>query len=146
MLFVSNYILNYASEAESIAIHPYVEQPSNVVRPSDLTRAVRIPDVCPAKVLGGDTGLDFSMCAGEFMEVYRDTHSSCVCKRGNATAPWSCVGPISRVFAPASGWDCVITCFFLDTAPVVLDYITTIFNILSTSRFRSLDIAANFPA
>ncbi|KAK7172980.1 hypothetical protein R3I93_002948 [Phoxinus phoxinus] len=45
---------------------------------------------------------DFSMVAGDFQEVYSDPEM----------------------------WDCVATCFFIDTAHNVLDYIETIWNIL----------------
>ncbi|XP_061117302.1 carnosine N-methyltransferase isoform X2 [Conger conger] len=45
---------------------------------------------------------DFSMVAGDFQEVYTEPNS----------------------------WDCVTTCFFIDTAHNVIDYIETIWNIL----------------
>ncbi|XP_066510369.1 carnosine N-methyltransferase-like isoform X2 [Hoplias malabaricus] len=45
---------------------------------------------------------NFSMTAGDFLEVYTDSDT----------------------------WDCVATCFFIDTAHNVLDYIETIWNIL----------------
>ncbi|XP_018615531.1 carnosine N-methyltransferase isoform X1 [Scleropages formosus] len=45
---------------------------------------------------------DFSMVAGDFLEVYTEPNT----------------------------WDCVTTCFFIDTAHNVIDYIETIWNIL----------------
>lgn len=39
-------------------------------------------------------GSDFSMCAGEFLESYEDQEDE---------------------------WDCVLTCFFIDTAPVIYE-------------------------
>ncbi|XP_053466485.1 carnosine N-methyltransferase isoform X1 [Ictalurus furcatus] len=45
---------------------------------------------------------DFSMTAGDFLEVYTESNT----------------------------WDCVATCFFIDTAHNVLEYIETIWNIL----------------
>ncbi|XP_046871747.1 carnosine N-methyltransferase [Hypomesus transpacificus] len=45
---------------------------------------------------------DFSMVAGDFQEVYTEPES----------------------------WDCVATCFFIDTAHNIVDYIETIWNIL----------------
>ncbi|KAI4877090.1 hypothetical protein NFI96_031417 [Prochilodus magdalenae] len=45
---------------------------------------------------------NFSMTAGDFLEVYTDPDT----------------------------WDCIATCFFIDTAHNVLDYIETIWNIL----------------
>ena len=43
------------------------------------------------------------MCAGEFIESYEDQEAE---------------------------WDCVLTCFFVDTAPVVMDYIEVIYKLL----------------
>ncbi|CAB1321632.1 unnamed protein product [Coregonus sp. 'balchen'] len=45
---------------------------------------------------------DFSMVAGDFQEVYTEPNT----------------------------WDCVATCFFIDTAHNVIDYVETIWNIL----------------
>ncbi|KAL0979669.1 hypothetical protein UPYG_G00188040 [Umbra pygmaea] len=45
---------------------------------------------------------DFSMVAGDFQEVYTEPDT----------------------------WDCVVTCFFIDTAHNVIDYVETIWNIL----------------
>ena len=43
------------------------------------------------------------MCAGEFLESYSDQENE---------------------------WDCVLTCFFIDTAPVIIEYIDVIYKIL----------------
>ena len=48
------------------------------------------------------------MSAGDFVEVYGSTPNS---------------------------WDCVITCFFIDTAPVVLTYVDVIHRILKPGGF-----------
>ncbi len=56
----------------------------------------------------GRPDLDFSMTAGDFVEVYGSIPNS---------------------------WDCVITCFFIDTAPVVLTYIDVIHRILKPGGF-----------
>ena len=42
-----------------------------------------------------DEKFDFSMAQGEFMDVFGDDHKK---------------------------WDCIVTCFFIDTAHNVLDY------------------------
>ena len=64
---------------------------------------VKIPDVCPNEVMRGDKQYDFSMVAGEFVEVYSKQ-----------------VGT----------WDCIVTCFFLDTAHNILEYIECIAQLL----------------
>ena len=35
----------------------------------------------------------------------------------------------------ANQWDCIVTCFFIDTAPVVVDYIDVIFSALRPGLF-----------
>lgn len=72
MLFASNFILNWASQAGEFEIHPWIHNPSNALSITDLLRPVVIPDVSPAQLLGLDKGNqpDFSMCAGEFLEAY----------------------------------------------------------------------------
>ena len=52
----------------------------------------------------------FSMAAGDFVEVY-----------GAADA--------------GSSWDAVVTCFFIDTAPVVMEYIEAIFKMLKPGAY-----------
>lgn len=66
---------------------------------------MKIPDVCPNEAMKGDTTYDFSMVAGEFVEVYGKQEQE-------------------------GTWDCVVTCFFLDTAHNVLEYIECISRLL----------------
>ena len=128
MLLVSNFILNAVRAPRDLLVFPWLDQPSNCVAAADRWRAVRVPDVLPAALLGdddddgggggggddgardGDGGGDgaprpragrFSMCAGEFLHLYQ--------------AP-----------EHAGAWDGVVTCFFIDTAPVVFEYVATI--------------------
>ncbi|KAB5551603.1 hypothetical protein DKX38_008914 [Salix brachista] len=69
---------------------------------SDQLRPVSIPDIHPASA-GITEG--FSMCGGDFVEVYSDP---------------SHVGV----------WDAVVTCFFIDTAHNIIEYIEIISRIL----------------
>lgn len=103
MLLTGSYILNRTSSAGCVSIHPWVDNPSNVRRASHATRPVRIPDVCPSDAVESNPGCSMSMVAGEFVEVYGCTPNA---------------------------WDAVVTCFFLDTAPVVLEYIEVLYRIL----------------
>lgn len=60
--------------------------------------------MCPNEVMTTDTGAyDFSMVAGEFIDVYNKQ---------------------------VSQWDSIVTCFFIDTAHNVIDYIECIHKIL----------------
>lgn len=69
---------------------------------------VRVPDIHPGQRVGG-AGL-MSMCAGEFTEVYSQPQH-------------------------AGTFDCVVTCFFIDTAHNVLDYMEVIHDVLKVSGF-----------
>ena len=125
MLLVSNFILNAVNSAGQCTIFPFLDQPSNCVGASDRARAVQVPDVLPDEIIrnaeerravaaanaGGAEEEEeggpppFSMAAGEFLVVYG--------------------GPEHE-----GAWDAVVTCFFIDTAPVVFDYIDAIKRLL----------------
>ncbi|KAH8052911.1 carnosine N-methyltransferase [Aureococcus anophagefferens] len=112
MLLVSNFILNSHLDPRSVALYPYVDQPSNVKQSGDRLRAVRIPDVSPDALLHGappcDAPVDFSMAAGEFLEVYRGQDGE---------------------------WAGVLSCFFVDTAPVAPEYVDAIFDLLEPGGY-----------
>ena len=50
-------------------IYPYVHQTCNIKSTADQVRPVSIPDVDPTDV---PSGLNFSMAAGDFLEVYTE--------------------------------------------------------------------------
>nr|XP_015827710.2 carnosine N-methyltransferase isoform X1 [Nothobranchius furzeri] len=99
MLFSSNFVLNRCEEVNSLTLYPWIHQFSNNKRSSDQTRPVRFPDVNPQDL---PLSSDFSMVAGDFVEVYTDSEV----------------------------WDCVATCFFIDTAHNIMEYVDTIWKIL----------------
>lgn len=114
MLLTSNFLLNAAGAADAIPVFPFLDQACNLWARAGNSTEVLIPDVCPAELLGlgddGDDGSaapapDFSMTAGDFQEVYGTP-------------------------AQAGAWDAVVTCFFLDTAPVVIEYVALIHRLL----------------
>ncbi|KAE8876657.1 hypothetical protein PF005_g25660 [Phytophthora fragariae] len=113
MLFASNFILNWATQPLEIEIHPWIHNPSNALTITDLLRPVAIPDVAPAELLGLNNGTtvippDFSMCAGEFLEAYANDKEC---------------------------WDCVVTCFFIDAAPNVIEYIAAFERLLKPGGY-----------
>uniref|UniRef100_A0AAV2MTK3 Carnosine N-methyltransferase n=1 Tax=Knipowitschia caucasica TaxID=637954 RepID=A0AAV2MTK3_KNICA len=99
MLFSSNFVLNRCEKVNSLTLYPWIHQFSNHKKSSDQTRAIQFPDVNPQSL---PPTSDFSMVAGDFVEVYTEQDS----------------------------WDCVATCFFIDTAHNVIEYIETIWKIL----------------
>lgn len=70
---------------------------------------MRFPDICLADEL--DQRADFSMVAGEFMEVYSKQSGKSL-----SDCP--------------DRWDAVVTCFFIDTAHNIVEYLQTIYAIL----------------
>eukprot|EP00124_Ichthyophonus_hoferi_P001112 Ihof_evm13s51 gene=Ihof_evmTU13s51 len=86
---------------QQMAIHPWVHQFSNHMTKDDQRRAILVPDINPANTL--PKGSDFSMTAGDFIDCYKTAES----------------------------WDAVCTCFFLDTARNIIEYIETLYHILT---------------
>lgn len=99
MLFTSNFVLNKCKREYAHTFYPWAHHFTNNVRSTDQLTAVRFPDINPGD-LPPDS--DFSMAAGNFIEIYREPES----------------------------WHCVATSYFIDTANNVLDYIDTIWTIL----------------
>lgn len=99
MLFSSNFVLNRCEKVNCLTLYPWIHQFSNNKKKSDQTRAIHFPDVNPQSL---PPSSDFSMVAGDFVEVYTE----------------------------ADSWDCVATCFFIDTAHNIIEYIETIWKIL----------------
>lgn len=104
MLLASNLLLNQTKEINQFTIYPYIDAVANVWRFRDQCRKITIPDVYPRSL---PSNSNFSMTAGDFLEVY--------------TTPDS--------------WDVVVTCFFIDTAKNVFDYLTTLSTIVPTGGY-----------
>ncbi|KAD7117496.1 hypothetical protein E3N88_04764 [Mikania micrantha] len=102
MMICSSFILNQTQDVGEWTIHPWIHSNCNSLSDTDQLRAVSIPDIHPA---GAGITNGFSMCGGDFVEVYNDP---------------------SQVGA----WDAVVTCFFLDTAHNIVEYIEIISKIL----------------
>ncbi|XP_062107047.1 uncharacterized protein LOC133818284 isoform X2 [Humulus lupulus] len=102
MMICSSFILNNTENAGEWKIYPWIHSNCNSLLDSDQLRPVSIPDIHPASA-GITEG--FSMCGGDFVEVYNDP---------------SQVGI----------WDAVVTCFFIDTAHNIVEYIEIISKIL----------------
>jgi carnosine N-methyltransferase len=101
MLLGSDFILNQVSEKKSIEIAPFVHCTNNNLNDKMRLKTVMIPDSLACEEISPDS--DFSMTSGDFLEVY-----------GNQNAVW----------------DSVVTCFFIDTANNVLNYIDLIHKLL----------------
>ncbi|CAM0954653.1 unnamed protein product [Alopecurus aequalis] len=102
MMICSNFILNHTQEANECTIYPWIHSNCNSLSDNDQLRPVSFPDIHPSSA-GITEG--FSMCAGDFVEVYSEESQE-------------------------SAWDAVVTCFFLDTAHNIVEYIEIISKVL----------------
>eukprot|EP00588_Corethron_pennatum_P027185 CAMPEP_0194334522 /NCGR_PEP_ID=MMETSP0171-20130528/66370_1 /TAXON_ID=218684 /ORGANISM="Corethron pennatum, Strain L29A3" /LENGTH=393 /DNA_ID=CAMNT_0039097205 /DNA_START=65 /DNA_END=1243 /DNA_ORIENTATION=+ len=114
MLFISDFILNRCGIAadHSFRISPFLGATCNVLKVEDMTRTAIVPDIDPQAALQKQPeevralNLEFSMSAGEFCAVYGKQEE-------------------------AGAWDAVASCFFLDTAPNLVEYFRVIHRCLS---------------
>jgi len=102
MLFASNFILNNCQTVDCFKIQPYIHQFCNNLSSKDQLREIHFPDIDP-NMLPEDA--KFSMAAGDFLEVY-------------STPEY------------VSSMDCVVTCFFMDCAKNILQFVQTIHKVL----------------
>jgi len=111
MLLSSYFILNRTDEIRKHTIYPYIHSFSNVTSRDAMLRSVLIPDVLPSAL---SSGSDFSLVAGDFEEIYG-------AEQGDGSGQ-----------EPQSGqWDAVLTCFFIDTAKNIVNYLRIIHRILA---------------
>ena len=90
-----------------------------------MLRPVAIPDKNPAEEISSVQGSpEFSMVAGEFLRAYSEQEG----KRPCLTCPQ--IEFQLMFFLSSACWDGIITCFFLDTAPNVIEYIQSIRRLL----------------
>ena len=101
MLVASNFILNTLQKHGSVTVRPWVLQTCNTRSRADMIRACDVPDVRPWSL---PHAANLSMCAGDFLDVYRD-QSSC--------------------------WEAVLSLFFIDTAHNIQQYISLISQLLT---------------
>ncbi|KAF7490878.1 Carnosine N-methyltransferase [Sarcoptes scabiei] len=102
MLLVANFILNKIKDIDLYRIYPWVTQFSHNFRTDHQTNPILFPDNNPSNL---PKNVDFSMLAGSFVDVYNNSKNR-------------------------ETFDCVTTCFFLDTASNIIEYIETIHLIL----------------
>ena len=71
MLLASNFILNSSQRSDQFQLFPFIHNWSNLKRSEQAFQPISVPDVCPNEHLSA-TESDFSMVAGEFIEVYQN--------------------------------------------------------------------------
>lgn len=111
MLLTSFFILNRTQQVHQHTIYPYVHTLSNAPDRAAVLKRVQIPDALPSDL---PPGSNFSLVAGDFEGVYGQQDA-------NADPD-----------EPSAGlWDAVLTCFFIDTAKNIVNYLRIIHRILA---------------
>jgi len=101
MLLTSQLILNGCRQVAQFSIQPFAFPLSNHLSINNSLRTVQLPDILPDL----PENVDFSMTAGDFLDIYSASEH-------------------------INTWDSVVTCFFLDTAQNVLQYLALIWKVL----------------
>lgn len=104
MLIASHFILNKCQSVNSHTVYPYIHNYCNNVKAKDQLASVTFPDIDPNEL---QEEASFSMAGGDFMEVYNAVEY-------------------------ISSQDCVVTCFFMDCAHNILEFIEVIHRVLKT--------------
>ena len=103
MLLCSNFIFNNTTKKDEFILQPFIHSFSNIFNEETPFKKILIPDENLAEELSKtDTG-EMSMVAGEFCHVYKDK---------------------------INFFDGIVTCYFIDTANNIIEYIETIHNIV----------------
>ncbi|KAL6771218.1 hypothetical protein ACKKBF_B34410 [Auxenochlorella protothecoides x Auxenochlorella symbiontica] len=102
MLLASAYVLNHSARLHQWTVHPWLHSGCNHFTSASQLRGLAIPDVLPEDLTApGELG----MVAGDFVEVFARPEYQ-------------------------AAFDVVATCFFIDTAHNVIDYLETIVAVL----------------
>ena len=117
MLMTSSFIMNHAHDRQ-FEIQPFCSFPTNNMRNNDRFRTVCIPDIPPIEMMreAMQSKPDqppfgpLRMAAGDFVEVYSKPEMK-------------------------DAFDVVVTCFFLDTAHNVLEYLDVILHCLKDKGY-----------
>jgi carnosine N-methyltransferase len=106
------------NERKSHTLFPNLHSFSNhLTTASNLLKSVQIPDILPADILPPNA--DFSFVAGDWEEVYGGRTESGAWQTEDQVAP-----------EQRGQWGAVVTCFFIDTARNVMNYLAIIRGLL----------------
>lgn len=132
MLLASSFVLNHSSFAHENSIFPYLHKSSYLVKRLNQIRPVTFPDYNPLDIHkvseNSNVNVDelMSMAAGSFTDLYGPPGLSLSETYSN--------DPNAEVFRNQNkeSYDVLVTCFFLDTASNIIDYLKTIYYSLKT--------------
>ncbi|KAI8445240.1 N2227-like protein-domain-containing protein [Phakopsora pachyrhizi] len=102
MLLASNMVMNHSECIDQWSIYPFIHSFSNFSNAQDLLMEVKIPDVLASEVLEIS---NFGVSVGDFVEIFNEPDET-------------------------ENWHAVLTCFFLDTAQNIVQYLRTLYKLL----------------
>lgn len=150
MVMASNFILNASLMENSFVIHPWIDKTCNNVSILNTIRGYGVPDRAATDILAGGSGAFLETVVNtesieqgnmnigtEHSSKYIGKGAEGVQQQESDLLPFPkfsfAAGDFVETYGNANNegqWDAVVTCFFIDTAPVVLDYIDVIFGVL----------------
>lgn len=136
MLLASDFILNggMATPDRPLQISPFLLESRNVHSPADPPRPIAIPDVDPYQMIMSATS------NGDINEVTDDSDQgdSVDCAHNQNPGFSMAAGEFVSIYGndkEKERWDGFVSCFFLDTAPCIVEYITVMYNCLKPGGF-----------
>jgi carnosine N-methyltransferase len=106
-------------KVQEYSIYPFIHSFSNIKSDEKQLSPVMIPDILPANL---PSTVDFSMVAGDFIEVYGSQENN----KGKVIIGTSFNSSNPLFFLLIGAWDVVVTCFFMDTAKNIIEYMEVI--------------------
>lgn len=111
MLLCAHFILNRCRDANMFSIYPYIHISTNVIKFEDQMFMCEIPDVSPLDLMKVCKRNDLiSMAAGDFSQIYGSLEQK-------------------------SQFECLVLCFFIDTAHNILEYLDIFSHVLCVDGY-----------
>lgn len=104
MLMASNLVLNNATCVDQWSIYPFIHSLSNQTCQENLLSEVKFPDRLSSNNFNHE---DFGISMGDFTEIFTKPEEK-------------------------ENWNVILTCFFIDTAKNVVEYLRTIHHLLKS--------------
>ncbi|KIO16385.1 hypothetical protein M407DRAFT_246994 [Tulasnella calospora MUT 4182] len=117
MLLSSFFVLNRTDQINQHTLYPFIHSFSNVRSAPSISTPISIPDVQPSDL---PQPSEFSLVAGDFIEIYGVTDEDV--RSGKVDD-----GKTSQ----EGQWNAVLTCFFIDTAKDIIEYLRIIHQALA---------------
>ena len=104
-LATASFIMNHCSRVDNYRIYPWIHDLRNRIDTKAVTTPIPFPDIDPNEGRDMEEGFQFQMISGDFLKIDEENlEHECV--------------------------DAIVTTFFIDTAPNILEYVDKIYQLL----------------